>query len=964
MPSIPWSKRSASVRQASTTAANNELAVEAAPDAAKLPPPSASYSSTPISPRSPINANKPLPSPPPPGSSLAEGPPPKPVLKLARIMATLSDSDIEKLFSGAPQYFARSEGHNTGAPHPSVAFPWDEEVGIRDLADHIQVEDHAWRCMTAWPHITRGARRNSNASATTGGLDRARAHFYPRCRERPNMLSMLGLEKGTIGYQAALEMSVSDALQEEQYGFGSLGFKAHLILDQRQKLVSSKDGLRRLKEDFVLDQLSKNGRRYNSGILTKDMSSELYNDLFLHILHPPNRIIDHGDPYSLAVQIQALLKVLTTPNVWLDFSRVEWRLRLGQVLWGTLEGDEVADGTAIADADTMGECIHERYWLLLQVLLACELLIRLDAITSGEELGVESIHPDDIRRFERDANATVKWSLILARVWLDNIEVRKSEPDSAPPNHASTGWLASLTERMTLHSHRHTKSRDMEEPATYTVKGVHGERQINGLTHFARKLQWPNIESYEARITDNARTVNHSSPVSGSPRDSTHARRTSVSSLPKTPTLKKGLRLRRRKVGAMLNPNGWLSKSYISSLVLPGESVSHLLMATLLENDKEAMAKLGPMANLAGGFIYRGKSFWSTNCVVGRVLAAGNGSAECMGWISSDVMPTEVQDGWVDITVEETPAATQRTGRKARLWDKVNVEKDSDVLGNADPSSVFPADFIIPTENNYLEPLGIVGIELQSLSLSAARDSFDTLAGEENGFAADVARHKINTYSSSLSFIATRDGEETEHTFSLSRDVYFVTAHPCAPSQYVKYVKSPSSPTIQQIDVSGEDVPGKISTVASVTGHPLHKSFTYTVIHLSELLRRRSEPLESLLQNTPARRPSLTPTQNTTTMPRVLVIDCVTNFPRTPPQSTPTSPLSATPPLGSLHGVAAEKMHLESRARRFGSDVEILARAICAEMGWDAVISRRRRGCLGCAIREAGALDWRVVIRL
>src|SRR5690606_10571780 len=115
--------------------------------------------------------------------------------KLARIMATLSESDIEKLFSGAPQYFARSEGHNTGAPHPSVAFPWDEEVEIRDLTDHIQVENYAWRCMTAWPHITRGGRRNSNASGSSAGVDRARAHFYPRCRERPNMLSMLGLEK-------------------------------------------------------------------------------------------------------------------------------------------------------------------------------------------------------------------------------------------------------------------------------------------------------------------------------------------------------------------------------------------------------------------------------------------------------------------------------------------------------------------------------------------------------------------------------------------------------------------------------------------------------------------------------------------------------------------------------------------------------------------------------------------------
>ena len=583
------------------------------------------------------------------------------MLKLARIMATLSDSDVEKLFSGAPQYFARSEGHNTGAPHPSVAFPWDEEVEIRDLTDHIQVEDHAWRCITAWPHITRGARRNSNASGRSG-VDRARAHFYPRCRERPNMLSMLGLEKGSIGYQAALEMSVSDALQEEQFGFGSLGFKASVILDQRQKLVASKDGLRRLKEEFVLDQLSKNGRRYSTGILTREMSSMLYNDLFLHILHPPNRITDHGDPYSLAVQIQALLKVLTTPNVWFDFSRVEWRLRLGQVLWGTIEGDEVADGTSISESDTMGECINERYWLLLQILLACELLIRLDAITAGEELGVESIHPDDVRRFERDANPTVKWSLILARVWLENLEVLKWEPDSPVHKHESTGWLAALTDRMTLHSHRRSKSREEEGPATYTVRGIHSERQINGLTHFARKLQWPNIDEYEARITDNARTVSDSSPVTTSPRNSVHGRRMSVSSLPKSPTLKKN-RMKRRKVGAMLNPQGWLSKSFISGLVLPGESTCHLLMATLLENDKGAMEKLGPLANLAGGFVYLGKSFWSTNCIVGRVLAAGNGSAECMGWISSDIIPRGFSDGWLTVAVDEVPGLCSVWGK-------------------------------------------------------------------------------------------------------------------------------------------------------------------------------------------------------------------------------------------------------------------------------------------------------------
>jgi len=47
-----------------------------------------------------------------------------------------------------------------------------------------------------------------------------------------------------------------------------------------------------------------------------------------------------------------------------------------------------------------------------------------------------------------------------------------------------------------------------------------------------------------------------------------------------------------------------------------------------------------------------------------------------------------------------------------------------------------------------------------------------------------------------------------------------------------------------------------------------------------------------------------------------------------------------------------------------GSDVEILGRALCSERGWNALVSRKRRGCLSCAIREAGAVGWRVILRV
>ncbi|CRK39866.1 hypothetical protein BN1708_016753, partial [Verticillium longisporum] len=791
------------------------------------------------------------------------------------------------------------------------------------------------------------------------------------------MLSMQGLEKGTMGYQAALEISVADALQEEQFGFDSVGHKAKAIMEQRQRMLTSKDGLRHLEESAILDQLIKNSDRYMTERIHKNISSTLYNELFLGILHPPTRVVDHRDPYSLSVQIQALLKVLATPNVWTDFSHVEWRIRLGQILWGSYEGDDVETDVEIEDAETNDERKEERYWLLLQILLACELLIRLDAITEGEELGIESIKPTEIHRFEKDATPSVKWSMHLARAWLDNIQVVETEVDAAASanneRHHLSGWLASLTGRMSMNHGGHAHAHGGKMTA-YTIQGRHAQRQVDGLTHFARKLRWPDVESYSSRIKENVSKASEATaihtPVDETPlsidtkRSSYFGGGRAEADVARHPS-------RRRKISAALHPSGWLSKSYVSGLMLPGEGMYHLIMATLLENDQEAMDKLGPMANLCGGFVYCGKSFWSTACVVGRVLAAGRGSAECMGWISSDIVPEGLGKGWLNIDVEEIPEDVKNTGKKARLWGKTYIERQSSVLGDTDPSSVLPADFIIPSESGYSEPPPAMTVELRSLNLYAPVDSVSTTPTESDmvtPFSENGTPPRLHTYPSSITFsVGLLGGDSQEYNFSLSKDVYFVTAHPCVPSARVKVVRSPSSPTIQQIDVSGETYTNKAYSSTYTLGHPLHKYYTYTLIHLSELLTRiATSSLEELLLTTASvRRPSLTPATTTDRTPRVLVIDCITGVMQ-PSQSASDAPLSPTSPVmerGQGNFMALAKMHLESRRRQFGSDMEILVRALCAEKGWNALISRRRRGCLACAIREAGALGWKVIIR-
>lgn len=239
----------------------------------------------------------------------------------------------------------------------------------------------------------------------------------------------------------------------------------------------------------------------------------------------------------------------------------------------------------------------------------------------------------------------------------------------------------------------------------------------------------------------------------------------------------------------------------------------------------------------------------------------------------------------------------------------------------------------------------------------------------------------------SLRFAVTIGADVTrEVKVGLEYDINFVTAHPCVPSQYVRFLRSPSSPTIQQVDVSGDGIAGKVTSPAVLSGHPLHRYFTYAVMHVSDLLRRpRDNTLDDLLvaaSTSQNRRATQMPQQNGT--PRVLVIDCITgqhggghahsnsnsssnsnsnsnsghaDASAVPVPSSPTSPVLS-------RKCELPKMHAESRGRQFGSDLEMLVRAICAQKGWNALVSRRRRGCLACAIREAGALAWKVVIRV
>lgn len=763
------------------------------------------------------NHNKPLP-PPPPSSNVSISTAAiasRSFKKLDRIISPLNDQELHELFSGAPQFYARSEGHHTGAPHPLVAFPWDSNVQIRDLSDHVQIEDEAWGCITAWPHITREAPISLDGVKDTG---KRRAYFMPRCRERPNMLSTLGIERGTVGYQAALELAVADALQEPEEIIPDSG--PHSLFYRRRKIFNGKDGIRPLEESAVYEHLTNIGVSYNEEQMRRRATVELYSELFTQILFPPSRVTDADDPYSLQVQIEVLVKVLAEPNVWFDFSFVEWRIRLGRMLWGQPPEADLLDDSS-NNSEIAHEFAEEKYWLLLQILLSCELLVRLDTVSQNIDNGLEPAKPADVKKLEKNMTPNVKWSLILARSWLENIRIDQSVSQIVPQRKPS-GWLATFT----------GAAASVEDNALnhgvqiYQFRGRHETRQLAGLIHFAQKLQWPHLDRLTGKVSANDIVITESTqntPAPGTP--------TSVSTqkssyfMSQRPVARRGLSRSTQRMSALINSSGWLSNSYLSGLMLPGEGLGHFLISTLLENDDAAVERLGDEANLYGGFVFGERSFWSTACIIGRVLAAGRNSSECMGWISSDIRPRGISgEAWVNIDVENISQegsschvndsiflaadseVTDTTAKPPRILQKTIIERDGSVIGGADPSSILPGDFVavydIPTPN----PPSII---FESLDLFAVDSDETTPTEEEPTSQTDMTTApSIKTYSAMMRFLMDLDADDKkEINVALTNDVHFVTAHPCVKAHSIEVLKSPTNLSFQSQGADKGDQP-------------------------------------------------------------------------------------------------------------------------------------------------------------
>jgi hypothetical protein len=361
------------------------------------------------------------------------------------------------------------------------------------------------------------------------------------------------------------------------------------------------------------------------------------------------------------------------------------------------------------------------------------------------------------------------------------------------------------------------------------------DQQLSGLFHFAKALSWPDEDRFEKDLEEALRANEDafsipspsiyatplSTPRSGMsarssgyfdtttrPQTSRMTSQRSIQLQPTSPSFSLASSSGSPSLGSSASApkaliGGWLTRSYLTGLVMPGEAIYHFLISTILENDAAAISILGDSANLYGGFTYKARSFFSKSCVVGRVLACHQGASDCMGWISVPCYPQGFEDGWIDV---KSKAVTSQG--ILRIKDGEALEADSSILVGADMNQVQPKDFILPRDSDD-KPLS--SLYFDSLRLDTTTNGDDTLEDAAPSFTASL-------HFSSSSF----SNERGSLILRAQYLVDFISSFPCT-----------TPPPDKLLLISGDDKKAKLNAIPA---HPLHKSQTFQIIPATTVL--------------------------------------------------------------------------------------------------------------------------------
>ncbi|KAK6526686.1 hypothetical protein TWF281_009889 [Arthrobotrys megalospora] len=831
----------------------------------------------------------------------------------------LLETDISLLFDGAPIFsIDESKGKYGEASIRFLKSPSrTAALDTSSCEDALPIDHHAYRGCSNW---------NTPGENSTD----SEHHWLNGPIETPSMASYFGREPGSTGWQYFLETQAVDYELQEGSGSGEAdeyGLEFH---------KPDSIGVRSIDSTTMVDRLRDIGKLHSQAYSIEnplDIEARLlYGQLFTKLLYPERKGSEtmEAHEYSLESQCQELFKILEERHVWLDFSRPEERIRLGSILYGNGK---------------------EKLLLVLQVLLSCELWLRLKLLYRYE--------PEKLKLGSLYFTPKVNWDLTIAQKWLANVRIveRPFTPNfdmlTVPQAQNVSSWHRFfLADSVSIED-----AEDPQEADTYDAFFVpqHLERQLDGLLHFARKINWPGIEMLEGVIRDKLRN-----PTGLHTPNSMLGYRTPAHSPGKlTPRSVGGgaggsshfgyfaSKHTSSVVVRNMGQGGWLSRAYMTGLILPGEGLSHLLMGCLLESDTLALNEVGENGSLYGGIIRRTlespgstASWWSMNNIVGKVLATHT-SQSYAGWVGKCIGIYSTEDdmskdltvltavagaakmvrsfatnamgsqqrggmqiaepiGWVDVITDRRPTKKLIP----RLLTPGRVEPESGFLGSA---NILGCQ-IAPEELQYPEILPSQDVEIQIMGLRFwgqnalparlpeleqgyyASDDWDTSDEMTPAYRVDVMFSFSNARPSAAGRFDSVDGDIVG--ILLKYESSFIASYPCHPL-------NPAGPLELNTLLLK-------SSLTRTTAHPIHRSYKFTVVDAT-----------GLPEHSPVRRSECESKDYFVTV---------------------------------------------INAKGVGQDLYVYAKAWCSRWGVDAVVSRSSRTCLSCAIREAYAIAVDVVI--
>jgi hypothetical protein len=748
---------------------------------------------------------------------------------------------------------------NNELQFPQAFFPWNKDLEVSDLQDRHYLSHESFTLTTLHAHLPVPDKVNWTPSSIPQKQEEAwkRPMLDLGIFETPNMLSVHGREPGTVGLRFFLEVPISERLRtigkakEEEKGYA--GTLSHMSANEAFKMEASRSqtgkhaprqdrlklidngprawerlGIRDVKPAIITERMAFLSHLHDeviahglgNTILHKQSCGVLYDELFSNLLYLPTDHKNSGpekhNRAGLKVQIEALVKVLTTPGAWIDFSLVEPRIRLGQGLWEVPPYDgQHSDTTSLKIG-------AERKWLLLQILLAMELMVRLDAalrLGSSDTFREFHLSPEEIHHFNKLRNLKVDWDLVMARRFLDLVTVKES----------SNVDLQRLTHGRHASQPHHLASMfkkkidlDAEDDLLIWNCAIFPRRadvQFEGLLRFARMMSWPQVDDLEADLTRRyqgtfgSRDKFYVQPIFGTSRESATEKAPVMRSLFSGDDWTESACVGLRPVDG-IEIGGFLGRSWLTGLVMPGDSGCLSVMACLLEQDRQA-AKLGATAYLHAGFVLNGRSFWSKFCIVGRVLAPAEESTECMGWVNApqfqplDHAGENYNDAWLNVTALSPP--TTREG--LRIYDGQKLADDSNVLG-AGRGKISSSEYSMITDR-VLGDLKLVEIKVNALIVQKRSPG--------------VVRENTNTLSAALIFtISIAAEEQAQRELKLAYGVGFVSSYPCRPPH--GHVALPAE---QQQHHHPQH---HYQAHEHLPSHPLHNSYKFETKSIAELI--------------------------------------------------------------------------------------------------------------------------------